>query len=72
MDIAQEMLETFNGDPDLLKKVITDDESCVYDYDIKSPIIPMETSTTEKSPSSSVICEGFAYCFLRLQWRGAS
>ena len=27
MDIAQEMLTTFNDDPDLLKKVITGDES---------------------------------------------
>ena len=26
MDIAQEMLSTFNDDPDLLKKVITDDK----------------------------------------------
>ena len=36
---------------------------------------PMETSRkakTEKSTSSSVKCEGFAHCFLRLQWRGAS
>ena len=30
MDIAQEMLTTFNDDPDLLKKVITGDESWVY------------------------------------------
>ena len=27
MDIAQEMLTTFNDDPDLLKKVITGDET---------------------------------------------
>ena len=27
MDIAQEMLTTFNDDPDFLKKVITGDES---------------------------------------------
>ena len=38
MDIAQEMLETFNGDPDLLKKVITGNESCVYDYDIETKV----------------------------------
>ena len=35
MDIAQKMLTTFNGDPDLLKNVITGDESYVYGYDIK-------------------------------------
>ena len=35
MDIAQNMLMTFNDDLDLLKKVITGDESCVYGYDIE-------------------------------------
>ena len=30
MDIAQEMLTTFDNGPDLLKKVITGDESWVY------------------------------------------
>ena len=35
MDIAAEMLPTLNDDPDLLKKVKTDDESCVYGYDIE-------------------------------------
>ena len=32
MDIAQEMLTTFNDDPDLLKKVITGDETWLYSY----------------------------------------
>ena len=36
MDIAQEMLTTFNYDSDLLKKVITGDESWVYGYDIET------------------------------------
>ena len=36
MDIAQEMLTTFNNDPDLLKRVITTDESWVYGYDIET------------------------------------
>ena len=36
MDIAQEMLTTFNNDPDLLKKVITSDESWMCDYDIET------------------------------------
>ena len=35
-DLAQEMLATFNDDPDLLKKVITGDKSWVYGYDIKT------------------------------------
>ena len=32
MNIAQEILTTFNDDPDLLKKVITGDESCAHGY----------------------------------------
>ena len=58
MTIAQEMLTKFNDDLDLLKKVIPGDESWVYGYDIE--IKPK----TENSTSSSVICEGFAHCFL--------
>ena len=33
MDIAQQMLTTFGNNLDLLKKVITGDESWVYGYD---------------------------------------
>ena len=36
MDIAQEMLTTFNNDPHLLKKVVTGDESWVYANDIET------------------------------------
>ena len=36
MTIAQEMLNNVNDDPDLLKKVITGDESWVYGYDVET------------------------------------
>ena len=36
MDIAQVILTMFNDDADLLKKVITGDESWVYGYDIQT------------------------------------
>ena len=36
MDIDQEKLTTFNDDPELLKKIITGDESWVYGYDIEA------------------------------------
>ena len=36
MDIAQEMLTTFNGVTDLLKKIITGDELCIYGYVIET------------------------------------
>ena len=35
-NIAQEMLTTFHNDLDLLKKIITRDESWVYGYDIET------------------------------------
>ena len=36
MTIAQKMLNDVNDDPDLLKKVITGDESWVYGYDVET------------------------------------
>ena len=33
---------------------------------------PNASVQTKKSTTSSVKCEGFAHCFLRFQWRGAS
>ena len=36
MNIAQEMLTEFNDDSDLLKKVITGNESWEYGYDIET------------------------------------
>ena len=36
MDIAQEMLVTFNVDPGLLQMVITGDESWMYGYEIET------------------------------------
>jgi len=38
MSIAQELLDDVNDDPDLLKRVITGDESWVYGYDIETKI----------------------------------
>ena len=42
MDTAQEMLSTFKDDPDLLKTVITRDESWVYGYDIFTDVLGMK------------------------------
>ena len=36
IDIVQEILTTFNNDPDLIKKIITVDESWLYGYDIET------------------------------------
>ena len=75
IDIAQGMLTTFSDYTVLLKKVITGDASWVYGYDIKNKaksMVAFRRTNTEKTTSNSVKCEGFAQCFLRLQWRGAS
>ena len=36
MDIAQELLNEVNDDPELLKRVTTDDETWVYGYNIET------------------------------------
>ena len=71
-DIAQEMLTTFNDDPDLLKNVTN--LGCMAMTMKPKLNQPMEASSkakTEKIMSSQVKCKGFAHCFIRLQWRGA-
>ena len=71
IDIAQGMLTTFNKNRDLLKKVITGEESWLYGYDIEiktqsSPVEASRRAKTKKIRSSSAKCEGFAPCFLFL------
>ena len=58
MDIAQEMLTTFNGDPDLIKNVKTSSKP--------------KPNHPNGSVQKNVKCEDFAHCLLRLQWRAAS
>ena len=48
MDNAQEMLTTFNDNPDLLQKVITGDESCVYGYNIETKAQPSQWKRPEE------------------------
>ena len=51
MDIAKEMLTTFNDDSDLLKKVITADESWLYRYDINTKAQSSQRKRPEKPRS---------------------
>ena len=48
MDIAQEMLTTFNDDPALLKKVITGGESWVYGYDTETKVQSSQWTHSEE------------------------
>ena len=48
VDIVQEMLTTFNSDPDLVKKVITGYESWVYGYDIETKAQSFQFKRPEK------------------------
>ena len=53
MDIAEEMLTTFNDDPDLLKKVIIGDESWVYGHDIETKPQSSRFATIEEVKEES-------------------
>ena len=53
MDIAQEMLTTFNDDPDLLKKVITSDESWIYGCIIENKAQSIRFATIEEIKEKS-------------------
>ena len=48
MDIAQKMLTAFNDDTDLLKKLITGDESWVYGYDIEIKVQSSQSKRPEE------------------------
>ena len=52
-DIAQKMLMAFNDDPDLLKKVITSDESWVYGYDLETKPQSFRFATIEEIKEKS-------------------
>ena len=56
MDIAQEMLTTFNDDPDSHKKVITGNELWVYGYDIETKV-----QSSQMKACNSVKCESSAH-----------
>ena len=65
MDIAQEMLTTFSDDPDLLKMVITGDESWVYGYDMETnghtyihnwPLQPFSQDYGLAAQTTHVVC----------------
>ena len=64
----------FNDYPNLLKKVITGDESWLYDYDIETKSQSSQWKRPEETipKKAQVQSKGFAHCFLRLQWHGAS
>ena len=47
MTITQEMLNDVNDDPDLLKRVITGDESWVYGYDVETKVQSSQWKHTE-------------------------
>ena len=58
----QETLTTFNDDPDLLKKVITGDESCICDYDIVTKV-DMEMKEKPKEKLLTIPKSALQKCF---------
>ena len=63
------MLTTFNDDPDLLKEVITGNESWVHGYDIETKAQSSQWKHPEESRSKKAR-QVRSNVFLRLQWRG--
>ena len=49
-DIVQDILTTFNDNPDFLNKVLTIDDSCVYGYDIETK--SQESQSQKKNPNT--------------------
>ena len=68
MDVAEEMLATFNDNQDLVKKVITGDESWMYGYDIETKA--SRRAKIEKSTSSSVIMKALLTVFFNCHGMG--
>ena len=71
MDTVQEMLTTFNDHPDLLKKVITGDDSYVHDHDIetkalssqwKRPVEPRPKKARQVRSNVNVLLTVFFNC----------
>ena len=72
VDIAQEIFKTFNDDTDLLKQIITGDESWVHGFDIETKTqLPQWKRTEEPGPIKHIEFDqrfDFSiHCFLRLQ-----
>ena len=55
IDITQEMFTKFNDDSDLLKKVITEDESWVYGYDIEMKAFSYNWGDKRKIETRAVV-----------------
>ena len=68
MEITQEMLTTFNDNPDLLRLRRFGVETKVQSSQWKRP----EEPGPKKNTSSSIRCEYFCDCLLRSQWGTAS
>ena len=70
VNTAQERLPSFNDAADLLKKVITFNESWVFEYDIEPKVQSLQWKFPEEPSRKKTrqVC----YCFLRLKGRGTS
>ena len=65
--VAQHLLETANNDPDLLKKVITGDESRVYGYDPETkPHYSQWNSPESPLPKKARQSQGHVDCFFSI------
>ena len=74
MSIAQVILTLFNDDPDLLKKVITGDESWVYDHDIETKAQSYRFAAIEeiKEKSKQELLAMLKSSFRSISWLGTN
>ena len=75
MDIAQQLLTTFNNDLNLFKKIITGDESWVYDYGIETKVqssqwkLPEQPIPEEAHQVRSNVKVLLTVFFIAMTWR---
>lgn len=69
--VAADMLERVNSDPTFMERIITGDETWVYEYDMQTSQQASKwchSNQTEKTTSESLKSQGFAHCFFRYSW----
>ena len=70
--VSHELFDRSNADENILKNVITGDETWVYGYDVETKVQSSQwlgklSPRPKKSTSESLKCEGDVHCFFLLE-----
>ena len=60
VDVSQELLDRANGDDNVLKNIITGDETWVYGYDVETKVGVKNVAAAKKSTPSAFTRQGDA------------